>query len=410
MDCNDRRGIVCAYVSTAILMGAPAVVHAAEWYLEPLLTVTGNYDDNRFLKTTNEVSVLSGRISPTLFFGRRTETLDMRGTGRVDGIITDDQTDPDRVEALARLFTNYQTQRGRWQLDASWRRETTLRTDIRDPAFDAVQAPGASDLQSPDLGLVTTTSFFFNRITVAPFAQWIIGPRTTVEFEYRFDFVGYEDKQEAAADPINLFNSMRHAVTPSLTYRLSPKTELSLIARYQRFDNDVDDFFNNYSAGLGIKHKFSENLMGTLTAGPTYTENDQGDDLGAVVDLGLEKQFEKSKLGGFFHYDIEPSTRGIPLQRAQFDVRWLGNITPRWSFAIAARAFRNDRLDDVTSSDNRYYAQLEPMITWQATRMLFLQAGYRLRWQRREDTKEDAFSNAVTVGVTYQWDRLSASR
>jgi hypothetical protein len=413
MDWNDKRGVTRAAMAVfSLLLCPPSVLRAAEWYLEPSISVIGQYDDNRFLRTDEDprgkASILGGQLSPVLAFGRRTETTDIRGVGRVDGIITDDQQDPDRIEALARFLTDYQTELSRWKFDARWRRDTTLRTDIVDPSFDEVQAPDSADVQSPDLGLITNVSLFFNRITVVPNAQWVIGPRTTLDFEYRFDYVGYEDQQEA--ELFGVFNSMRNTVIPSATYRLSPKTQLSLVARYQRFDNDVDDFFNNYSAGLGVEHNFTETLRGTLIAGPTYTENDQGDDFGAVVDASLQQQFRKSRLATFFRYDVQPSTRGIPLQRAQIDVRWLRDITPRWAFEFASRAFRNDRLDDVTSGDDRYYAQVEPAITWRATRSLFVEATYRFRWERRDDTKDNAFSNAILLTLTYEWDRISASR
>lgn len=416
MDWNDKRASAHAAVPalTLLLLSSPMTLKAAEWYLDPSITFIGRYDDNRFLRTEEDpigkASVLGGQASPSLVFGRRTETTDVRGAGRVDGIITDDEQDPDRIEAFARLFTDYQTQRSRWQLDAYWRRDTTLRTDIDDPTFDAVEPPDSGDVQSPDLGLVTTESLFFNRITAVPYAEWVIGPRTTLELEYRFDYVAYEDEEEASSAPFNLFNSTRHAVLPSLAYRLSPKTTLRFIGRYQRFDNDNDDFFNNYSLGFGVDYAFSERVKGSLIAGPTYTDNDEGDDIGAVVDATLEQQFKKSRLNTFFRYDIQPSTRGIPLQRAQLDVRWFRDLTPRWAFELFGRAFRNDRLDDLTTSDDRYYAQVEPVIVWRATRLLFLEARYRFRWERRDDTDEDAFSNGVELALTYQWDRISVSR
>ncbi|MGC1951744.1 MAG: hypothetical protein WA970_04055 [Gammaproteobacteria bacterium] len=409
MDWNDKLAIPYGAIPVLAMLLSPLTAsHAAEWYLDPSISLIGRYDDNRFLRTTNEASVLGGQVSPTLAFGRRTETTDIRGVGQVDGIITNDERDPDRIEALARFFTDYQTQLSRWQFDAYWRRETTLRTDIRDPSFDAVEAPSSADLQSPDLGLITNASLFFNRFTVEPSAQWVVGPRTTLELEYRFDYLAYEDEQEA--ELFGVFNSMRNAIVPSLAYRLSPTTSLRFIGRYQRYDNDNDDYFNNYSIGLGIDHAFSESAKVSLTAGPTYTESEQGDDLGAVVDASLEQQFEKSRLATFLRYDIEPTTRGIPLQRTQFDVRWFRDLTPRWAFEFLGRAFRNDRLDDVTSGDDRYYAQVEPVIVWRATRLLFLEARYRFRWERRDDTDDDAFSNGVELALTYRWDRISASR
>jgi hypothetical protein len=235
-----------------------------------------------------------------------------------------------------------------------------------------------------------------------------VGQRTTFELEYRFDYLAYEDEQEA--ERFGVFNSMRNAVTPALVYRLSPRTDLRFGGRYQRYDNDNDEYFNNYTIGLGIDYAFSENIRGSLTAGPTYTESEDTDDFGAVVDASLEQQFEKSRLSTFFRYDVQPTTRGIPLQRAQFDVRWFRDLTPRWAFELFGRAFRNDRLDDVTSSDDRYYAQVEPAIVWRATRLLFLEARYRFRWERRDDTDDDAFSNGVELALTYQWDRISVSR
>lgn len=411
MDWNDKRSV--AYLATPLipllLLSPPAALQAAEWYLDPSVRILGTYDDNRFFTPTNEISVFSGQLSPTLAFGRKTETSDIRGVGRVDGIITDDNRDPNRIEALARFYTDYRSQLSRWQLDAFWQRATTLRTDIQDPSSEAVRDPSSADLQDSDLGLITT-SLFFNRFTVNPSAQWVVGPRTTVDLAYRFDYEAYEDRQKAEAQGV--FDSMSNTVIPSLTYRLSPQTDLSFIARYQRFDNDADDFFNNYSVALGVEHAFSENVRGTLIAGPTYTENDQGDDFGAVVDASLEQQFEKSRLSTFFRYDIQPTTRGIPLQRAQVDVRWLRDLTPRWAFRLAGRAFRNERLEEQVGaeSDDRYYAQVEPALVWQAARQLFLETRYRFRWESRDDLDDDAFSNGVELALIYQWDRVSISR
>lgn len=105
------------------------------------------------------------------------------------------------------------------------------------------------------------------------------------------------------------------------------------------------------------------------------------------------------------------SAFGNALERNQLDIRWLGKITPRWSYSLATRAFRNEQLGDSRlGRDDRYYARTEPSIRWEFIRGAFLNLGYRFRWQDRDDEGGSAQSNTVFVAIDYRWDRLSLSR
>ena len=53
--------------------------------------------------------------------------------------------------------------------------------------------------------------------------------------------------------------------------------------------------------------------------------------------------------------------------------------------------------------------QIEPRLAWQLTRQLFLDISYRYR-RNEEETFDAADSNAIILGLVYNFDRLSISR
>lgn len=392
-----------------LLTSAPLVVYAAEWYMEPALSLSGIYDDNRFLDPDDEEAVLSGTVSPLVTFGRRTPTLDLRGAGRLDAIFSDSDRDPDRIEGFARVLTDYQTQKSNWLTDATYRRDTTLRRDIRDPAFAAVAPPDTQDLQDPDLGLIPNVEIPRNRVGIGTSVDWAMSERTALELAYRFIYIFYEDEEEK--ELAGLADNRTHIVTPSIAYRVSQVDTLRFLVRYQRFDDEEDASFDNITGGIEIDHLFSPTLQGSLFAGATYTKGDDDqDDTSFAANAEVEKSFEKSVLRGFFRYDIQPTSRGDALQRAQLDIQWTGDISPRWAYNIATRAFRNENLDDAETSNDRYYVQFDPSLTWQFSRAAFIEIGYRLRWEKRDDLDDAALSNAGLISFIYEWDRLSVSR
>jgi hypothetical protein len=408
-DIQPRIALVGILFTSAFLVPYGATdVHAAEWYLEPELSLSGIYDDNRFLDPTDEEAVLSGTVSPAAIFGRRTPTLDLRGGGRLDAIFTDSERDPDRLEGLARLRSDYRTETTGWLLDATYRRDTTIRTDIRDPTFDAVAPPDTGDLQDPDLGL-TDVELPRNQLGIGLSADWEVSKRTALELAYRFTYIFYEDEEQK--ELAGLENNRTHVVTPSFAYRLSQVDTLRLLGSYQRFDDEGDTGFDNVTGGVEIAHIFSQTLQGRLFAGATYTKSDDDqDDTSFAANAQIEKQFRKSVLRGFFRYGVQPSSRGNALQRAQLDVRWLGDITPRWAYIIAARAFRNENLGDAGTANKRYYVQFDPSLSWQFSRAASFRIGYRLRWEDQENADDTSLSNAGLISFIYEWDRLSVSR
>ncbi|MGH8603784.1 MAG: hypothetical protein ACREXR_13725 [Gammaproteobacteria bacterium] len=430
---HKRRGGTWCYFVLA-LATSPTQVFAAEYYLEPSVKARYEFDNNRSLSEPTE-SASIWRFSPLVKFGRLTPSSTILGTARVD-VNESNREALDSTNLFFGLLPTYRTERSLWSLDATYRRDTTLRTDIFEPDFgqeplpadsalagtDEVTAPPETaagteipgedipDLDDPnqqdsDLGL-RAQEVQRNLLVLSPVWRRELTPRMGLGLRYRYVDTFYSD-----AEGTGLVDSRRHSGSADLSYRWSEVDDISVITSVQNFQNDESSEFDTYRFELGWRHRFSDTLRAVATGGPEYTdEGGSGGDsnLGFSFRLGVSKRLESSDLGIFFRRAVAPSEDGNALERNQIDVRWLGDISPRWSFAFLARAFRNeDAGDSASGSRDRSYAQVEPTISYALTENIYVDLGYRFRWQ---DTDESVFAHAVALSVGYRLDRFGFSR
>lgn len=397
-----------------LLVSNAMVAHAAEWYVEPSLTTSTVYDDNRRLSTDgSEDSGTELRVRPAIVFGRATPSLDVRGSAELDvtrssdGDVNDENLDD--TDQFFRLLSNYRTPRHNWRLDASLRRDTTLRDSIASAASDAVAPPDAPDVSDPDIGQ-DDVRVRRNLIRVDPSWDWRVTERTDLSLEYNLLRVNYGNTKSTT-----LNDSTSHRGTVTLSRRLSEVDTMRGIVTVRTFENDnSEEEFDTYTLGLGYRRDFSETFFADVNGGVTHLnvrEGDSNDGNGFAAIATVQKEFETSTLRTIFQRVLQPSGSGTPLVRNQIDVRWNGTFRPRWSYSLAARAFRQNRSGGSGSStdDDRWYAQLDPQVQWAFTRNLSFGLGYRFRWQDRDD-RGSGTSNAVTATVRYAWERTSVSR
>ncbi|MGH6635076.1 MAG: hypothetical protein ACRED0_02700 [Gammaproteobacteria bacterium] len=414
---EPRRGIW--WFVFVMLPAYPALVLTAEWYVDPSVSARYEFDDNRFLRDDSQ-SASTWKFSPFLVFGRRTPNTELTGTARVE-VNESNREELDTTNAFFALLPVYRTERSVWRLNASYRRDTTLRTSILEPAFDPLvltgevvpvegEAPVGEPLPVPevpisdDIGL-RREEIERNVVRIAPEWRRELFPRLDLGLRYSYTDTFYSDAEQS-----NVVDSQRHLGTADLSYRLSEVDDLGVVTSFQNFQNDQDSDFDAYGLQLGLQHRFSETLRGIVTAGPEYTDRSSGDsDLSFAFGFGVDKRFEESNLGVFFRRGVAPSEAGNALQTNELNIRWFGDISPRLSFSFLARAFRNEGAgDSQVGADERYYAQVEPTLSYELTENIFVDLGYRFRWQDSDDV--NATGNAAQLAVGYRLDRFSLSR
>ncbi|MGH8592451.1 MAG: hypothetical protein ACREV3_00915 [Gammaproteobacteria bacterium] len=420
------------YFFLALAAGSTRVI-AAEYYIEPSVAARYEFDNNRGLRE-DAASASTWRFSPFVAFGRLTPNSEVTGAARVE-VNESNREEVDSTDVYAGLFPVYRTERSEWSLDTTYRRDTTLRTNIFEPAFsqepppadlaltgtDELAAPGPQEEgipgdQIPDLDDPNVQDTEIGRIPqevqrnlliISPGWRRELTPRVGLGLRYRYVDTFYSDGEGSG-----VVDSRRHLGSADLSYRWSEVDDISVLTSFQNFQNDQNSEFDSYRLELGLQHRFSETLRAVVAAGPEYTDRSNGgSDLTYSVRLGIDKELESSNVGVFFRRAIAPSDAGNALERNQIDIRWFGDLSPRWSFAFLARAFRNEDLGDSASgSRDRSYAQVEPTISYDITEDISLDLGYRFRWQDDEARDESAFAHAVVFTVGYRFDRFSVSR
>jgi hypothetical protein len=135
------------------------------------------------------------------------------------------------------------------------------------------------------------------------------------------------------------------------------------------------------------------------------------DDTSFAFFATLEKQLRTGKVITILQRDVGGSGFGFARQIEQIDVQWNTEIVPdRWFFFLAGRAFRTETRGIGDPRDDRTYFQIEPRLAWQLTRQLFLDISYRYRRDEREADSSAADSNAIILGLVYNFEKWSISR
>ena len=405
---NARKCLAIA-LALAVAMGSP--LEAAEWYAEPSVQGSVEYDDNRRLNVGEDEAELSELFMPELLLGVRTPALDLRTAARAEVIHSSDD-ELNRTNVFARLFGNYLTQRSRWDVDANWRRDTTLTTAIVDPLEVPDEVPEPDTVVDPDIGLVQA-EVERNRIQLRPAYTYQLTELTDLALGYRFDDTFYDQNVQGTG----LVDSTSHRVLGGTSYKLTPIDNLIGRGEYGRFNSD-ETSFDQYGAWAGMNHSFSETFFGEVLVGFKHSEStgddeDAGSDTSFVVNATAEKRFETGRALAIFQRDVDQDGFGSARRIEQLDVRYDWEIVPeRWLFTLRSQVFRTRSLDlgETVEEDNRTYVQVQPRIRWQITRQLYLDFSYRYRFNDNENAPESADANAALIGLQYVLDRLAMSR
>jgi hypothetical protein len=371
-------------------------------------------------------SALSYSISPEFLFGIRTPSLDVRGAAHVD-VTRSTDSDLDETNVFSRLLSTYLTARNRWNISASLRRDTTRTDEIVDPATVPGVTPSPGDLPGPTPSPGDPENLIPDLIRrkvertyigFEPTFSRVMTPRTNLNLGYRFGATFFEN-----IPGTRLVDSQSHEIMGGVAYKYTPIDTINGRVSYAHFDSDNFQF-DQVRLLTGIRHSFSETLTGDILAGATYTSStssnvsgDSMDDTSFAFFATLEKRLRTGKVITILQRDVSGGGFGSALQIEQIDVQWDMEIVPdRWFFFLAGRAFRTEPLGIGDPRDDRTYFQIEPSLAWQLTRHLFLNISYRYRRDEREvdpsaaDSNGAADSNAITLGLVYNFEKQSISR
>jgi hypothetical protein len=390
-----------------LLLIDPTFLQAAEWYIEPSLGGGVEYDDNGRLDIPSK-SALSYSISPEFLFGVQTPSLHVRGAAHVD-VTRSTDSELDETNVFSRLLSTYVTARNRWNINASLRRDTTRTRDIVDPA--AIPGEPFTPPSNPDINLVRRIRVDRTLIGFEPTFSRKMTPRTNLNLGYRFGATFFENIRGT-----RLVDNQSHEIRGGVAYEYTPIDTITAKVAYTHFDADNLQF-DQVRLLSGIRHSFSETLTGDLLAGAIYTSSTSSnvsgesmDDIDFTFFATLEKQLRTGKIITILQRDVSGGGFGFARKIEEIDIQWNTEIVPnRWFFFLAGRALRTETSGIGNLLDNRTYYQIEPRLAWQLTRQLFLDISYRYS-RNEQETFGTADSNAIILGLVYDFERWSVSR
>lgn len=370
------------------LMSAVWVASAqgAEYALEPSISMRGEYSDNIRLTTAPHQSVWGASLQPRLTGRYATDTTELSGTGGLNLRRYSRESELNATDVLLNLRGAQRYLTGRVGLGVDYVRDSTLVSELE------------------ETGLVLTRKQR-DRFNLRPDWTWQITRRTALSLGYQYTDVSYEDVGQAG-----LVDYHSHTFSSALRHDLSPRDQVSGTLAHQQYrpsgtarDVDVTTLLAGYS------HLFSATLRGSASIGLADI-NSRGSPAGdtrsnrVLGSLTLENQLQAGQIAARLGREVGPTGLGGIVEIDRAAIEWFDRFTQTLSFRIAGATYRTRFLDQQQVGGSKYY-QVEPRLTWQATRDWALEAGYRHQWRKRESDPMSADANTVYVSAIYNWPR-----
>ena len=417
------------------LFSSGAVV-AAEWSIEPSISLREEYNDNIRFTTSPHPGVWQSRLSPSLSLSSKTEVSEVSGLAQlsINRYAGDPQVE-DRNDQLFSLLTRLQSERNTWAMNASYKQDSTAESERI--------ATGVVQVRTQRTAL-----------SLSPSWTRTLTERSSFKLDYNYQEVKYDEH-------INLNDYTSQRVGGALQYQLSERDQVTVSANYSVVEyapiirqltgvsvlsisppiislgSGADALVNESSTSsvqAGVTRQFSETLRGSLSLGrrstvssashactscfttgftPINTFTSETSGSGSSFSATLEKTFDAAKVSGFASRDANPSGSGL-VETDRFGVSLNRNLTEKLTGYFDAIAYRTKYIG-VTAPGSRYYT-VEPKLNWRFTERWTLDAGYRYaRYEPDSDANSTAVadaitSNAVYLNLAYNWPKMAVSR
>jgi hypothetical protein len=384
--------VAVLWTLAACMAGTPAL--AAEWALEPSISVKGEFNDNILLTTAPHDPVYGLWTSPGAKFKGSTERLEIEGSVLADFVRYYQEEGLDITNLYFPVAARYTTEKDRLGLEGGYTRDNTL--------IGELQQTG-----------VINTRRQRNQGRVKPTWSHLLAERWTFDGSYEYVDVTYDDPG------LSLFDYRMHTGTAGLSYRASEKDQVSGTGYYVDYFSPVSKIGSIfYGAQLGWSHEFSETMSAWVTGGvrlisSTFTDQGQTrteDDFIWVASGRVEKRFETGSLHAEIGRDIYPSGLGFLIRSDHVQVQARKDLTPTLTASVTLDGFVIDPVISTTTIPNNRFMRIEPRLHWRTTQWLSLDVAYT--YSRFEVPSVDtiATGNAVYLTLSYYPPKLAWSR
>lgn len=361
----------------------PLLASANDVTLVPSLRISGEYDDNVFFNSTDEVDDYLTIISPGLTFDYATELLNLQSLIVVDFLRYFDETELDTENQRYDLNGRYQLA-SKWNIagNFSYIKDTTLESELEETGIVHLRedrkrynAGGGLSYQMTEL--------------------------TDLNFNYTHTVTRYDSEDNVDYDYDNF----------SLLCNRKLKNQLDVLTvrtNYSIFDSD-EEKTNNYELLLGWFHKFSETLDLNASAGPRYTRQNFNDDRededswGTTVDISLNKRGETRSATIGYSRRIWNNADGDLVETDRIYARAKQRIIGRLGVGFVAGLYFTSQEDDSDNDDTRYYI-LNPSLYYMLTENHSIELAYSYQNELEESRPKDLESERNRIWIAFHFN------
>ena len=412
-----------------LLFALPA--GAAEWLIEPTISLRGGYNDNIRLDTLPENAVWEKAITPSVRFGVAKEDRGLFGKAYASvrrfsgGSGRNSSSLLDREDYHFDTDAYYATERNRFSGLVNYTQDSTLDSEL-DQTGQALSSRATRE-----------------RFTLGP--RWIhtLNETTQLDTSYNFTTVSYADKE----DFLRLVEYDYHQLSAALVRQLTPRIQATLSTSYNVYQPDTGFDSDTTNIQVGISRSFSETLSTSWLAGyrettsdtlipigfcvgadpgagfpgcnggtPVLTGTAKDDDTnsGSVYSASITKLLEKGELSANLSRQSNPSSDGELLDTTRLIVAGNYKFSEKLRSSLSieySNAETISRVSNILRKTDQDIFRVRPKIFWKWSQEWQLAAEYE--YTERED--KDRFSgtatrNAFYLTLSYQQPKISIAR
>ena len=425
-----RRPPVPAWMpALALALSLPS--QAAEWSLEPKISVKGGYNDNIRMTTAKHDSVWEAAVTPAVRFGVAKENQGLFGNADFSvrrfygGSGAESSSELDREDYHLNINSYHRTELNDYAANINVTRDSTLDSELDETGENISER--ATRL----------------RIGLGPSWTTTLTERLRLNLAYQYTNVDYSD-DPGGRDLIEYHND---TVSGALIRQFTPVVQATLSASYSRFRPDTDLDSETTSVQAGISRSFSETLSTSWLAGwrktrsdntlsvgfcvganpgakfpkckggfpvATGTKTDDDNDTGSVFSADINKLLETGSLNASLSRETIPSgTDGELLDVTALRLTGKHRFTEKLSSRLHLEWISRETIVSSTrdaDKDNRNFFRINPSVSWRWQREWELTGAYRYARNDQKNLSGTADQNSFYLTLSYRPTKISISR
>jgi len=366
-------------------------VRAAEYSMEPVMSLSENYDTNPELGTLHRAAT-GTTFSPSSSFNALTERGELRGNAALNLTRYFDQENLNATEQFYQITSRYPFERNVFELQAGYSRDLTLTSELAETGLVLARKPR-------------------KLVTVAPKWSLELTGKLVLELDYQFADAHYSDP--------SLINYQTQQGTAQLVYSLSERDKLSLgfdDLTYHAPSSRIRSVESGTS--LGLEHQVSETMKGALSAGIVRTASSfsglpvemRSREIGWSAEGHLEKQLETWSLRGGYSREIRPSGGGFLAEVNHLSLFVSKSVTSLLTASLSLDGYLTQAFGLNSPIPDSHYYKVEQRWDWQWNEHWFLSGSYRYAHQDLSGSPVKAASHALFLIMTYHSPKMAISR